>query len=49
MDKAQTVAKDKTVLSYRPRESGGEAGGTGNFQAWKLVVIVHLSFGNAHV
>ena len=49
MDKTETITKDKTVLSYGARESGGEADGTGYVQAWKLIVIVHLSFGNSNV
>ena len=49
MDKTEIITKDKTVLSYRAREPRSEADGTGYIQAWKLVVEVHLSFGNPNV
>ena len=49
MDKTKSSLKTKLFWVIVRGNPEAKTDGTSDIQAWKLVVIVHLSFGNAHV
>src|SRR5262249_40575944 len=48
-DERQIISKDKAVLRNCSRKSGGDANGSKNIQAGKLIIVTHFSFSNSNV